>query len=80
MGTGWIGLGQPAADDRHLAGPVSGLVRQEAPESGRQLGEIAIPYQSPLEPVWHGWLQRRRMLRPLTHFARWLAWHLRPTG
>ena len=42
MGTGWIGLGQPAADDRHLAGPVSGLVRQEAHEFGRQPGKIRV--------------------------------------
>jgi hypothetical protein len=36
MGTGWVGLGQPAADDRRLAVPGEGLVRQEARESGRR--------------------------------------------
>jgi hypothetical protein len=42
MGTGRIGLGQPAADDRHLAGPVSGLVPQQAREFGRQPGTIRV--------------------------------------
>jgi hypothetical protein len=42
MGPGWIGLGQPAAHDRRLDAPVSGLVRQEARESDRQRGRSRL--------------------------------------
>lgn len=37
MGTGWIGLGQPAAHDRRLTGPVSGsFAKRHANPTGSQ--------------------------------------------
>jgi hypothetical protein len=77
MGTGRIGLGQPAADDRHLAGPVSGLVPQQAREFGRQPGTIRVLRGRRLK-LSGTVATTRKMLRRLTHFVRWLAWQLRP--